>query len=437
MKKIIRRLTPKSFIGRSVLVLMSGTAMAQLITAASMPVVTRLYTPELIGVISIYLAFFNFWCSLLSWRYESAMLITIDEQESHHLFRLGVVLTALMALAALPVLGILKSFNIIGFGVLPSWAPAVACMSLLGYGWFMLYRSWLLRLRKVKLISFAAVARSGANAGTRIIAGISGFGLIGLFIAEVLGSWSALSTLRKKTKDLVLESAPAWRTKSIISVGVRYKKYAQFEMPSVMVNQLAIALPVPIVGALYGVQAAGIFGLARLLYAIPNSQIGKAVGDVFQMELGRCVRDGNTSQGRKIFLKLSAALALIGIVPLLLAIFVAPALFPLIFGSDWVMLGVYVAYMAPWMYLALVVSSMSRALSVLEKQEWKLIYDFASLAVIVIVYVVTKHVDGDILLFITMLSVGMTVAYIIYYGLIWVAIKSMEDSRVDVVGRRS
>lgn len=68
------------------MVLASGTAIAQIITAASMPIVTRLYTPEMIGVISVFLSFFNFWLVLLSWRYESALLVSQNEEESHHVF---------------------------------------------------------------------------------------------------------------------------------------------------------------------------------------------------------------------------------------------------------------------------------------------------------------------------------------------------------------
>ncbi|NVF13659.1 lipopolysaccharide biosynthesis protein [Vreelandella maris] len=426
MKRHVYRLLPKSRIGRSIAVLMSGTAVAQAMTAVSMPIVTRLYTPEMIGVISVYLSFFNFWLTLLTWRYESALLIAEDEQESHHIFRLGAILALITALLAIPVLSGLQYTGTLGFEVLPPWAPLVLFMSLLGYGWFMLYRCWLLRLQEVRIITMSTIARAGANAGARIALGGLSFGMYGLFIAEVLGSWSALGAVRKKTKKLLKTPIPIWSLGSLKQAAIRYKKFAQYEMPSAVVNQMAIALPVPIVGMLYGASAAGWFGLARLLYAIPNGQIGKTAGDVFQMELGSLVREGDYKKGEKLFYKFSIRLTCVGLVPLLLAIFLAPRFVPYIFGKDWSGMGDIVAHMAPWMFMSLVVGSMSRALSVLQKQQWKLLYDASALSVVLVAFFLARENKLDLINFVDVLSSGMVLAYIVYFLVISLTIKKMS-----------
>tara|TARA_R110000850_G_scaffold12930_8_gene42706 strand:- start:7348 stop:8580 length:1233 start_codon:yes stop_codon:yes gene_type:complete len=397
---------------------MSGTAIAQSITIAAMPLVTRLYTPEMIGVISVYLSFFNFWLTLLTWRYESALLITDDDDESHHVFRLGALLVLITALLAIPALGALQYFDVLGFEVLPVWASGVACLSSLGFGWFMLYRTWLLRLQQVKIISFSAVARSSANSIVRVIGGLLGTGVFGLFAAEILGSWSALGLTRNKTKKLLQSPSPEWSITKIKTVAFRYRRFAQYEMPSSVVNQLAIALQVPIVGVLYGTQAAGWFGLARLLYAIPNGQIGKAAADVFRMELGRYLREGNIERGIALFNAFTVRLALVGLIPLFIAIFAAPVLVPIIFGGEWHEMGLIVANMAPWMYALLVVSSMSVALSVLQRQDLKLYYDGFSLLLILFLYAYAEWSEIELLEFINYLSVIMVLSYIGYYFLI-------------------
>jgi hypothetical protein len=314
----------------------------------------------------------------------------------------------------------------LGFDVLPIWAPLIVFPSLLGYGWFMLYRSWLLRLREARIISLSAIARSGANAGSRVLMGVLNFGVLGLFFAEILGSWSALGAVRKKTMKLLQVPSPTWSNHKIKRAAQRYKKFAQYEMPSAIVNQLAIALPIPIVGMLYGAQAAGWFGLARLLYAIPNGQIGKAAGDVFQMELGSCVRDGNYKKGEKLFYQFSCRLALVGLVPFFLAIFAAPSLVPYIFGAEWKEMGTIVAHMAPWMFMALIVSSMSRALSVLEKQQWKLLYDTVALCVVLVAFYFANRNQESLIEFIDYLSFGMSGAYVIYFFIIAISLRKFR-----------
>lgn len=420
----INKLLPNSRIGKNVFMLMGGTAMAQAITAASMPIITRLYTPEVIGVFSVYLSFFNFWLNLLAWRYENALLITEDEEESHHVFRLGVLLTTFTAALAIPAMGVLHSTGTLGFDVLPIWTPLIAFISLLGYGFFMLYRAWLLRLREARVISLSALARSGANLTARILTGISSLGIYGLLFAEVCGSWAALSAVRNKTKKLLQAKSPKWSWYKVTKAAKRYRKYAQYEMPSVVVDQLAIALPVPVIATLYGAQAAGWFGLARLLYAIPNGQIGKAVGDVFQMELGYCVRDGNYIRGEKLFYKFSLGLLFVGVFLLILALYAAPLLVPYIFGEEWREMGEIVAHMAPWMFMALLVSSMSRALSVLQKQQWKLLYDISALLVVVLIYFLSKYYQLELMDFMRYLSFGMALTYVLYFFIIAFSIRA-------------
>ena len=427
-----RFLIPKSRVGKRVFVLMSGTAVAQLITAVSMPLVTRLYTPEMIGLISVYLSFFNFWLVLLSWRYEGALLIAEDEEESHHIFRLGLILAVLTAILAIPALWTAQHVGFLGFDILPYWAPLVGFVSLLGYGLFMLYRSWLLRLQEVRVISISAVSRSSANVLTRILAGFAQLGVQGLFFAEVVGSWAALGAARVRTLKLLQDKNLHWDFYKMKIIAAKYKRYPLYEAPSVLVNQLATALPIPIVLALYGPKAAGWFGLARLLFAIPNGQIGKAVGDVFQMELGHCVRTKNLVRAERLFYKFTLGLTVIGAVPLVVAIYAAPALAPFLFGIEWAEMGRIVALMAPWMFAALVVSSLSRALSVLQQQQWKLIYDVSSLVVVISLYFASLNYLIGLFDFIYYLSFGMVLAYVIYFFLIFGVLKKAVINSVFV-----
>lgn len=429
MKLFFNRLIPKGRIGRSVLILMSGTAAAQALTALSLPIVTRLYTPEMIGVISIYLSFFNFWNSTLTWRYEGALLISVDEDESHQIFRIGAFLVILMSLLAIPAMYVLQRYEIFGFSELPTWSPAVVFLSLIGFGWFMMYRSWALRLQTIRDISIATISRTAANATTRILSGVTVGHISGLFIAEILGSWFALLSLRNSVKAKLM-SKPIWNIANFVNVALKYKKFATYELPSTIVNQLAIALPVPMVAALYGAQAAGWFGLARLLYAIPNTQIGKSVGDVFQIELGKCVRQAELQKGLILFRKFTLRLLLVGIIVLVTAVTLAPTIAPIVFGSEWAQMGTIVAYMAPWMCASLVVSSMSRTLSVIQKQEWKLMYDFTYLAIVTLVFIWSKYSAIELMNFIKVLSFSMVAAYTIYFIIIY-QVLSVAASKSD------
>ena len=413
-KSLIQKI-PQDRITQSVLTLMTGTALAQVITAVATVIVTWLYEPSDLGIISIYLAFFNFWVALASWRYEGAMLICRDEEESHHLFRVGAFVVVLMAILALPALYALIFVDVLSFSQLPLWAPVVAAISVLGFGLFMMYRSWSLRLRELKAIRRATVLRSAANAGVRISCGLVSIGTLGLFIAEVLGSWAALATVRNEVKKRLGASMPVtWSAKRLGSVALGYRNFPKYEMPSVALNQFAMVLPIPMVGALYGAEAAGWFGVARLLVAIPNTQLGAAISDVFQMELADHYRNEQFEKGRLLFKAMLKKLSIIGLFPLSISLAFAPVAVPLIFGTEWSEMGVIIAIMAPWMYSAFVVSSLSRLLSVLRAQKYKLYYDSVALLMIVVTYFAAKTLTLDLYIYLSIVSLGFVFCYSVY-----------------------
>jgi O-antigen/teichoic acid export membrane protein len=410
---------PKSRVARGIITLASGTAMAQIITICAMPLVTRLYTPAQFGVISLFLAFFGFWAATLSLRYEYALLIAKDDAESHVVHRLALVLVGAMSLLSTPVMWILQRSNLLGFGMLPHWVSFVSVPILMGYGIFMVYRSWALRAGMIKPVTTATIARASTNALTRVLLGIFGLGVVGLFVAELTGAWSATLELARKVPRHFASSKPAtvhWG--DLTAVARKFVKFAAYETPSTWANQLALALPLPIVASVHGSVAAGWYGLARAMVGIPNTQIGGAVADVFQFELANAVIVGDAARARHLFYKLMRRLTIIGLVPFSAIVAMAPWLVPWVFGSGWKEAGWIAAVIAPWLYAALVVGSLSRVLSVLQVQEYKLIYDMTTVLLFVVVFVVVKLKSLSLHEVVYALSAVGCISYLIYLALL-------------------
>lgn len=168
------------------------------------------------------------------------------------------------------------------------------------------------------------------------------------------------------------------------------------------------------VASLYGAEAAGWFGLARMLVSVPNSQLGSAVADVFQMELARAVLERDGRRAHRIFYTLLKKMALIGLLPLLAVIVLAPWLMPWVFGDQWAAAGSAAAAIAPWLYAALIVSPLSRALSVLQAQELKLIYDVSALTLLTAAYFVAQAAGLSFIEFLLAISLAKVIGYVIY-----------------------
>jgi len=412
----------RSRITRNVLMLMSGTAMAQIIVVVAMPFVTRLFTPEMFGALSLYQSLSQFFIPVVAWRYEGALLISEAEEESRALFFLGLIIVFFMAFFASIVTYGFFVFDFMGYAELPSWSPLFMAISLVGTGYFALYRSWLLRQGAVKGIGLAAISRSGSSAVSKVLAGFFSLGSYGLLLSEVVGAWAAVLSLRKKSKRLFKGEVGRWNLSSAKRMAKKYKKFAAYEMPSMLLNQVSAVAPVPIIASLYGIKAAGMFGVARMVFSIPSRQIGNAAADVFQMELGRLVRVNKVEQVEKLFYSFSGKLTIVALVLCLAFVFLAPLCVPYVFGVEWSAAGFMLAEMAPWICASLVVSAMSRALSVMEKQEWKIVYDISLLGIMALVYGYSKNQEFSSVDFVGVLSVGMALAYVIYFFVIAVVV---------------
>lgn len=411
----LRRIFPQNRVANSIYLLAGSTAMAHIIIIATMPVVTRLYTPAEIGIASLFLSFFGFWASTLSLRYENAILIATNDEESHVVQRLASFLVIVMSMLSIPVLWLLQHFSILKFELLPSWTPLFVFPVLAGHGLFMVYRSWALRGGLVRPITHATIVRAAANAGTKLGWGFLGGGVVGLLSAELAGAFVSMFKLMQSTTRHFAASIPSRiGMQQLLTTGKKYRKFPALETPSAWMDSLALVLPLPLIASLYGAEAAGWFGLARLVVSVPNAQIGAAVADVFQMELAKAVLDNDGDRARSLFYSLLKKMALLGLIPLFGTILILPWVFPYIFGQQWDQAGSISAALAPWLYAAFVISPLSRALSVLQAQEWKLVYDISAIGLILTCFYIGKNFNLELIEFCILLSLLKMIGYGIY-----------------------
>lgn len=419
------KISRQNAFAHNVLLLASSTALAQLISVGVMPLVTRLYSPSELGTIAIFIAFLGFWAGTLSLRFESALLIAESQVESHVVCRLAIIIAVCMSLIGAALLYLLQSLKLMGFELLPIWAALIATPIFMGYGFFMVYRAWALRAGLLKLITRTTITRSGAGAVSKLSFGFMGWGVLGLMLAELIAACASMLKLVIATTRHYASSKPAHIKQSALrAASKRYAKFPLLEAPSVWLDALAQALPVPLIAMLYGAEAAGWFGLARTVVSVPNAQIGSAIADVFQMELSKAALARDASRAQALFRSIMSRALLFGLVPLLLTVFLLPHFMPWVFGAAWAQAGAVAAALAPWFYAALVISPLSRALSVLQAQELKLYYDIAIVFLLLLAFGLARVMAWSLLEFCFAISMANVLGYLIYYQILSRVMKS-------------
>lgn len=373
----IKRVSKSSF-GQHVAIIASGTAIAQAIPILLTPILTRLYSPNDMGMLGLYTAFISFLANALSLGYSQAIVTGRTDDEGEALAALSCLIVMPMSIGGALLLALFSTMGWLGFGELPLWTSIAMALSLGLTGVFFSLRYWLVRIGAYRIISTATVAQSIGRVATQIIAGVLGMQWVGLVLGEVIGRASGLGRFWNATSDDVRSrirhpDAPALR-----GVAILYRKFPLFTAPSSLLNSLSLVLPVPLIAMYFGIQPAGQFAIASRVMLLPLSLIGGSVGDVFHSRIADLSRRA-PERAQQLFLSVVGVLFAVGLAPALIVGTWGDTLFPRVLGSSWREAGVLAAAIVPWVLAQFVVSPVSRLVQVYQGQELKLIYDILAL----------------------------------------------------------
>lgn len=412
----LRRIQRAQFV-RGVAVIAGGSAIAQAIPVVLTPILTRIYSPNDIGILALYTAFISFAANALTLGYSQAVVSARDEQEASDL----VVLSAL-AVAPVSVLGafllmLLTVNDWLGYGDLPMWATLAMGGSLVLTGLFFTLRYWLVRAGAYRMISTATIAQSIGRMVTQVALGVPGLGSAGLIAGEVIGRGAGLRSMWSSTRGPVGRHAWPPDAKRLRSVAAAYKKFPLLATPSALLNSLALVLPVPLVSTYFGLTAAGQYSIATRVLILPLALIGASVGDVFHSRIALYARE-RPERAFPFFVRVSGVLFLVGLVPMAVVAVYGEPLWAMVLGDAWSTSGQIAAALAPWALMQLAVSPVSRVVAVYQGQELKLIYDALGLLSIVGVLSYGSYHDWSLVETCTILGWSQALVYGVYFVLL-------------------
>jgi O-antigen/teichoic acid export membrane protein len=172
-----------------------------------------------------------------------------------------------------------------------------------------------------------------------------------------------------------------------------------------------------------GPGSAGLFAIASRFSTLPNTHIGAAVGDIFRSKFADYVRAGDHEQAKRLYYRLmvrAVALALTILMPMVL---VVPHFFGLFFGDAWQSAGQLIPWIATWAAASLVVSPLSPLLQILQRQNWKWIYDAS--AVFAMLIAVKVSAGSGLESHVRALSVAGIAGNVVYFFVLSIAVRRL------------
>jgi O-antigen/teichoic acid export membrane protein len=347
---------------RAVTAISGATAAGQLLGVVLLPVLTRLYGPDAMGVYSILFSAAMVLIPLTSVRLDAIVPLVPD----------GASVRAVQS-AALKVMGAVCLIMLIGIWVLrtpiasitdaaiyPSLflLPAMVFLS----GLYVVQTQALIRVNAYSDVARRNVTNSVSMLGTQVALGIplpSPSSLTaGFIVGRIVTSTQMAATLHRHLATKV--KAPF---RPILR---RYRSMLANLTASSVLLALGGNAPLLLMGLWFGPAVAGFMGVAQRILMVPSALIGTSISQVMLGEFANHRRAGKTVPPAMVtmLLKRLTPLALLMIVGPLVA---GPLLAELVLGPEWVTAGQFAQLLGFVAAGSLLASPMAQLLTVLER----------------------------------------------------------------------
>lgn len=371
--------------------LLAGSALvAHGITAAVLPVLTRLYSPGDFSALAVFAGLASVLSAVAALRYDIAVPLPEDDRDALNLLVLSIALAA----ASATVIAALVSWQ-------SAWiADALSQPHLRPYLWLLpvavfttaaysSLQSWFIRRRRFAVLARNRLAQSSLSVSTQAGLGYLSFAPIGLLAGYVVNTGAACVGLGQR---LLCEDGAVIRQSVRLSAMQRqfrlYQRFPRYSTLEAVCNNGSVHLPIVLVAAYSAGPEAGYLALSMSLMQAPMSLVGAAIGQVY---LSRAADEHRRGRLAATTVETLSYLVRTGVGPLLAAGVAAPFVFELIFGEGWQRAGVLVAWMTPWFVLQFLAVPVGMALHVTGQQQRALLLQFSGLVIRVAAVVAAGH----------------------------------------------
>lgn len=377
LKNIFARFAYGESALKHVMIIAGGTLVAQGLTVASMPVLSRIYSPSDFGVLAVFSSVIAILNQLSGFRYHFAIPLPKMNRYANALVALSLCLQIIFVFLLSILIfffgeAILEKLSLTKLTPYRWLIPA----GLLGIGAYTVLTQWAIRGKFFAVIGRTKISQCVSGAATKILLGIWGFRPLGLLLGTVIAQAGGISTLilpllRNKTKlDLP-------KIEEIRRVLLRYRKFPLFSMWGALLNTLSINIMPVLLAVFYDAKIAGLYGMAQHILQMPMYFLGQAIGQVFLQRASTAKYEGQLA---RVSLDSFSALIRTGSTAVLALGFFSPWIFSFVLGEQWWEAGEISRMLALYMSVNFAYSPLSRLFSILDKQDFFLLAEILRIA---------------------------------------------------------
>lgn len=426
MFPFIKRYLGRPFV-RNVAIIAGGTATAQIIHIGFSPIITRLYGPEIFGVLGVILSVVAIISPISTLCYDHSIVMPAKKADGLLLLKLSIIIALLVSSISCIIFIIFQSWisfrlNIGDAYYLIYFIPIIVFLSAVAQ----VNEQWLVRTKRFKTTATIGVIKALLVGSSK-----SGLGLIyptattlvslssaGHGLHALLTSYGARDT--KKDVSISIKNSDGMIENKMKSLAYEYRDFPFFRAPQVFINSISRNLPILMFTSLFGPAVVGYYVIAHRVLKLPAALINASVGKVFVQRIAEASHKGENL--KNLIIRTTLGMAAVGIIPFLVIIAFGPWIFGFVFGSEWTVAGDYARWLSLWLFFGFINVPSVTAIPFLKLQKHLLLYEIVAVIARISSISVGAFIYKSDVITIGIFSIMGAVLYV--YLILWVIHRS-------------
>ncbi|MGN1167503.1 MAG: oligosaccharide flippase family protein [Lachnospiraceae bacterium] len=401
----MRRIPSESL--KNITKISGGTILGQVISIVTLPVITRIYGVEIIGIWTVVTSFANIVTNICDLGLSNSLMMCQDEmipkwysivvKLSNSISIISGIIISLYLLLARSDLT--YALTIGGFSALYAFLLR----------WVNICSIILNRNKEYNILMVNSVLRFSVVAFVSIGLGLLNYRSFGYYIGNVLGQLVTVVHMMRYLPKIELHN----RMCEYIEFGQKNVNYIRYQLPASITVTLRTDLPNLLISGLFGNEILGYFSISQKLLTIPITFLGQALGKVFYQKTAEMRRKGQ-SIGQFVEKSINRGM-IIALIPMTLLAAYGDAAVVLYFGTKYAIGGV-ICRIIVYRSLFNFVSTATQGLDiVLDKQQYVLYTCFSQTIFSVLSVLCGYYVFDSIYITTVLLVISFIVIQIVYF----------------------
>ena len=335
---------------KNLLIVMSGTAVAQLISYALSPIISRLFSPEHFGVFGSFYAIASIIGALITLDYSQAIMLPKENRDAINLYSLSITSTLFISLLVLAFIVVETPTVHSLTKTKGTWPLVLLMLTVIVTGINQASQAWAVRSKEFKKTSTSQVIRSIFSGGTRIVFGIFKTGAIGLIISNIIANIMASINLICVVVPDLLTLRDSITLKKMKTLAKEYIDFPLYSASQNFINAISSGLPILLLTKFYTIAVAGAYAFGVNILSAPMSLVLAGLRQVLFQRACEAQHQGRNLAS--LYIKTTGVLFTIALFPTLILIIWAPQIFSFIFGAKWHLSGILARSLIIWLAVA-------------------------------------------------------------------------------------